>query len=170
VTFGSSRGLFSGWSTFTLELWIYPDYADANLGMGNEPPVVGDGGPINAGRLFSPTSEGPLVLQIDLEFSVGTTYPNMYVPQQTWSHIVYTFDGKTLLMYRNGTFSDLDQIGVATLGTTSSGSTFELGGSNNALTGSLDEVRVSKAYRGPDWIYAQHLAMTRHFITFAPGS
>lgn len=165
VTFASSLPLLDQWPTFTIELWIYPDYASPDLM--SEPGVLGNGGPINNGRLFSPTTEGPLIMQLDVGFSTETKYPNMYVPQQIWSHVVYTFNGKTMLLYRNGIFAEFDAVGSAMLRDT--GGLFELGSRSNALTGFIDELRVSQSYRGPDWVYAQYLSMSGAFARVVPG-
>lgn len=167
VTFSEGGALFDGWSQFSLEMWLYPDYDTPD--PPGEPNVLDKGGSLNGGRLFSPSTEGPLLLQIDMHFTTGDTYLNAYVPGQVWSHVLYTFDGSRLWLYRNGTFGNLDQL---TSPGTMAGSTspFVLGDNSAALDGLIDELRISQTYRGPDWVYAQYLSMTRRFVSFVDPS
>jgi hypothetical protein len=160
VTFEGSEALLDRWPSFTLELWIYPDYASPALG-GIEPAVLENAGSVRNGRLFSPTPEGPLLLQFDIVFANGPSTTYMYVPHRIWSHVIYAFNGETLLLYRNGTFANFDAVGTTTL--SPSTNPLELGSRDRTLTGMIDELRVSRAYRGPDWIFAQYLSMSGSF-------
>lgn len=170
VTFADGGTLFDAWPQFSLEMWLYPDYASPDLD--GEPRILDHQGPLNAGRLFSPSTEGPLLMQIDMHFlALGSgnrhdTFLNAFVPGQVWSHVLYTFDGRTLWVHRNGTYANLLRLPEDARLQPATGE-LQLGDSGTALAGMIDEVRVSQKYRSPDWAYAQYLSMARRFITFA---
>lgn len=175
VTFQGSEALLGGWPAFTLELSIHPDYTLETLPSPGVPPgtnpderaVLTMNGPLNLGRLRNVTASGPLIMQLDIIYAgAPTSYPQEYTPQQVWSHLVYTFDGSTLLVYRNGIFADFDNKGPRLGG---SGMELVLGAASNPMNGWIDEVRVSHKARTPSWVYAQHLSLTRRFITVVPG-
>lgn len=166
VTFAGGGALFDGWSQFTLEMFIYPDYPTFDL-QGLEPRVLDKGGSLNLGRLISLNgTDGPIVLQLDLHFTDDDLYPQVYVAPEAWSYVVLTYDGQRLWLYFDGIYAGLTGASTAT-SLVGSSQSFELGDTNNAFNGMLDEVRISQTYRKPDWVYAQYLSMTRRFLTFA---
>lgn len=166
VTFAGGGALFDGWQQFTLELFIYPDYASFDLDD-LEPRVLDKGGSLNLGRLISLNgTDGPIVLQVDMHFTNDDLYPQVYVAPEAWSYIVFAFDGQRLWLYFNGIYAGLYATNAMTSLVPSSQS-FELGDVNNAFDGMLDEIRVSQTYRRPDWVYAQYLSMSRRFLTYS---
>jgi hypothetical protein len=167
--------LLDGWPTFTLEMWIYLDYASSTgyRNPGPEPQFVdkpGDG--IRLGRIFDAANISFLFLaQLDTQYAgaPGTQFAGTYLRIQRWAHLLWTFDGRTQWLYRDGDFSDISNLGTTTT-LIAGNSPLVLGSHNDPINGMLDEVRVSRAYRDPDWVLAQYLAMTDRFITFPrPG-
>lgn len=160
IGFASTAGLFSGWTQFAVELWVRPDYT-AVASVPGEPDVLSKGLTLNNGRMFRST--GTLTFQIDVTFEAGTEYLNGAAPLGAWTHFVYTCDGTTLRLYRNGSL--MGSQGSGGSGLISSGSPLVLGG-QAPLVGEVDELRVTAGNRGPDWIRAQYLMMTDQFVTF----
>ena len=169
VDFQNSGPLLAGWPAFTVELLLYLDYPD--LAGGDEYRVISkDFGGIINGRVRNSirTQPSPYEMQSDFPFPPGTLYPIIYVPDRVWTQVTYSYDGQILWVYRDGVVIDVfGNDAVAPSGGDAS-SDLGLGGTGGAVavTGRVDEVRLSQVYRNPDWAFAQFLAMTRHFITF----
>lgn len=170
VTFSNSGMLFNGWSSFVLELWVKPDYATtADVpGVPNEPRVLGKGGSLSGGRLFVPAPDpNPHphpVLQVDWHFDQDNLYQHVQTPVGQWTYIVYTFDGQTLRMYRDGEDRIDNELAGAVL-PTADGELW-LGGQSHPMKGWMDELRVGQWAPSPDWVHAQYLSMTGQFVTF----
>lgn len=165
ATFENSGALFDGWPTFTLELWVYADYGSSNLG-GSEPVFLDRRRAITNGRLFEGMGiPGILTLQIDCVFALGGGVTiNTYLQLKRWSHVVYTYDGSALYLYLNGGFADIRAIASSLV---AGPSPLSIGHATRSMTGMIDELRVSRGYRTPDWVNAQHLSMSRRFVTFS---
>lgn len=169
VTFSSTDGLLSGWDQFTIELWMAPNYPEPILLGGDEPMVFGKtGGPISLGRMWNTdkVDGAPLTMQVDCNFDSNVLYPQLYIPNREWSYVTYTYDGQFLWTYRNGVAIGVDA-NPMTLALATGSQSFLIGGeqSRTPILGAIDEVRLSKVYRETDWILAQYLAMTGHFVT-----
>lgn len=165
ITFDSSTGLFDGWTRFALELWIRPEYANI-AAINGEPRVLDKGDSLNGGRLFPTFAVPPaIVMQVDLHLtSNNDVYLNAPTPPDAWTHILYTYDGDAVRLYRNGTQQGMASVSNKQLvpGTLP----FFLGAASNGFRGLIDEVRISRVARSADWVRAQHLSMTRQFVTF----
>lgn len=173
VAFSKARSLLGGWNMFTIELWFQPQYSEPPILNNAEPHVLADtGGPADLGRVFnsSKVNGAPLVMQMDFHFANNDQQPQLYVPTNRWSYVVFAYDGQTLWIYRNGVALDTransaPEALAATLGTG-----IFIGGESGyrPLAGPIDEVRVSRAFHSEDWVLAQYLSMSRHFVSFAP--
>lgn len=163
LTFATGDQLFDGWPQFTLEFWIRLDYATSDLG--GEPRVLTKGPAVNLARLFE---VAPNVRhQIDWEFaSTGSTFRGTNIPLQTWSHVVWTFDGQLLRIYRDGFQRDAEDLGQVDTLVTDTGD-FELGNTDNAVRGAFDELRIAETARTTDEIRASYRAMTGMFATIS---
>ena len=163
VTFSTSDALFDRWDRFTLELWVHPSYA-APTDLVGEGRILGKGGALGPSRVFL-DGASQLQLQFDFAFEAGLTYLGTQVPTQAWSYIAYSYDGQRLSLYKDGTSAGTQELAAAGPLKSSSGPLY-LGADSTPLKGSLDEVRVSRLDRSPDWIRAQYRAMARQFVTF----
>ena len=90
----------------------------------------------------------------------------------SWHYLVGRWNGatRTADLYVNGAAAGTPATN-ALMNDLASGSPLVIGEEGDAnrggnFDGDLDEVRVSKVLRSPDWIRAQHLSMTDAFITF----
>jgi hypothetical protein len=90
--------------------------------------------------------------------------------QNTWYHVVFTYDGANLRIYVNGTQRNSSaRTGALTANTSilAIGSTL---GTGSFFNGYLDEVTLSSTARSADWIRARYLSQNYSFITYGtPG-
>jgi hypothetical protein len=172
ITFESSGALLNGWDKYTLEFWIYADYATIPALVQNTPPiqmgVLDRGGSINLGRLIQYQIPDILRMQIDTHYDAGDLYLSSFVQLQRWLYIVFTFDGQAQWVYRDGAFAAVD--GYASGAKLIAGANLlRLGaGVSNTMKGGIDELRLSRVGRNDDWVNAQYLSMTGRFITYSP--
>ena len=159
------QALFNGWSQFTLEFWIYGDYPMLST-VANRSMFMDKGTSLNLGRFFVAGQD--LVLQIDLHFTgtANDVFLNTRPTPQAWTYVVYTFDGVRVRLYANGVADGTHVMtgGLAEQLLTDT-SDFYVGSPNNSFAGKMDELRIAQVARSPDWIRAQHLSMTRAFVT-----
>jgi len=165
MTFSFGNQLFNAWSAFTLEAWIYPDYATLADVPAGEPRIMDKGVSLNLGRLF--VSGSTLELQVDLHFnnSNDITMP-IPVPLQRWSYVVYTFDGAKVHTYLNGQMVDMQSLSGGAQTMLVDAEQYYLGDPVNPFAGKLDELRIEQALRSPDWIEQQYRTMTRQMVGF----
>ncbi len=182
VELANHPDLMSLWSQFTIELCVQPTYAPDpyNLGTTNngatpiEPTVFGKpGGAVQNGRLRNTTQgvPSPLLMQTDFYWASGLRLEGQvapYIPDGgEWSQVTFAYDGKDLLWwYRNGTALDFytmpgPQMTVAD----PNGESMVLGGGEGPLLGMIDEMRITHVYHDVNWVFAQYLSMTKHFVT-----
>jgi hypothetical protein len=165
ITFNNAGDLFNGWPAWTLQFWIFPDYATIGDVTG-EPAIMDKGGSLALGRFFK--SGANLTLQIDLHLTGGNdAYVNTDCPLRQWTLVTYTFDGRFVRIYNNAVAGGTFDTGSAEQ-LQASLSAFHLGASSAPFAGNLDELRVELVAKSPDWIRAQYLSMTRQFVTFSP--
>ncbi len=91
-----------------------------------------------------------------------------YMPDLQWSQVTFTYDGQILWWYRDGVILDVHALDKRESSAIDSAhENVDVGGRSGAapLLGAIDEVRVSRAFHGVDWVFAQYLVMTRHFVT-----
>lgn len=173
IRYGQSSALFAGWPAFTVEMWLYADYPDSSAIGATEPRIIEQRLPLTGGRLFDePDVSEFVVMQIDVHFTgtAETSYSPTFVPLRTWVHLMWTFDGRLLWIYRNGALSQIDVIASSPVQPIAPTEALTLGHPTDAIAGMLDEVRISRAYRSDAWIEAQYRAMRRNFVVFPrPG-
>ncbi|MBA3391137.1 MAG: DUF2341 domain-containing protein [Deltaproteobacteria bacterium] len=161
----NTEPLLDGWTQFSLELWVYADYASGQLSTTDEAMFLDRGGSIQLGRVKDlGIAQGIVWLQIDTHFGDNSSYLNTVFSFRRWVHIVYTYDGQTLWMYQNGQFASVDPKPTP-IAVTAGPARLKLGSQNTSMIGALDEVRVSRTYRDPDWVNAQFLTMNGRFVT-----
>ena len=166
VDFQGAEALLDGWPTFTLELWVWPDYGSA-ADLGNQPAIYQKQGTIDGGRLFAAGGTDP-VFQADLSFdNPSTEYLNAGVSLRQWNYLVYTYDNNVLQLYLDGQLASSEpKPSHAKLD--ANANPFYVGSSYNPMAGKLDELRISKQPRSADWILEQHLSAQRVLITYSP--
>lgn len=173
VRFTNSANILTGLEAFTIEMWLYADYAEGS------PPatvrsVLRNGSSIPDGYLERATDVA-LQFTLELFFTDSGTFPSTYstvIPLRRWVYLAYTTDGQQFWTYRDGAFVDADlatpprQL-IASTPTT----VLQLGATQDAFAGMIDELRVSHTYRDAAWINAQYLSMTGKLVRFvAPGA
>lgn len=168
ITFASSGSLFDGWPAFTLELWLRLDYATIGA-VADDSGVIDKGGPMSLGRVFTPNAN-TVVFQTDFQFDdpmngTNGAFENTGLSLGTWTHLAYSYDGQRLRMFANGA-QVRDEAHPSTLTSGNNGVLLGSGG-NGATRMTIDEVRISQTPRDLDWLRAQHLAMTRQFVTIS---
>ena len=175
VNFAGAGQLFDGWPKFTLEFWIYPDYADPMQledPVHREPQFMDKGGPLRGGRLYTPGQNGTSInLQIDFHFTGGSandSYLATEVKPMTWTDIVYTFDHENLTLYQDGLEVITKKMTAAGQSLAGSSSSFLLGDTGGAMAGMLDELRIEQTEHSADWVMAQHRSMVRELVTIQP--
>jgi biopolymer transport protein ExbB len=106
--------------------------------------------------------------------SAGETTGDL-IAAGNWYYLagVIDYSGNQLAIYVNGQFIGSTTAGFSQ-GTTSdtTAATSAIGaqddGSGDFFNGDIDEVRIARTARSPDWIAAQHLSMTNAFLLFEP--
>jgi hypothetical protein len=171
IAIAGSGPLLSSWPQFTVELWLYLDYASVS-DLGGEPGFVTKGNLLANGRVFAvPGIDGFVELQIDTHFTTGTVFAPQFVPLRRWFQFVYTFDGQTLWLLRNGNYVDFDRFATPDMLASDSMQLVFGGSGASPLQGAIDEIRVSHVYRDPDWLFASYKSMTAQLVRFVtPGS
>lgn len=171
IRYDESSALFAQWTEYTVELWLYADYA-SSLVLGGEPYIIDQAGSMPGGRLFQqPAVAEYVTMQIDFKYAGSLdSYVPTFVPLREWVHMLFTFDGKLLWIYRNGALSEIDVISTTTVAARPPTADLMLGDAGGGLRGMIDEVRISNRYRSGDWVDAQYRAMRGSFVSFPrPG-
>ena len=91
------------------------------------------------------------------------------MPPRTWTLISYVFDktAGTLQIYKNGVGgSTFTMTGVTQEVLVTDVQSFYLGSASSSFAGRIDELRIERRTRATDFMRAQHLIMTRQFVTF----
>ncbi|MBA3462761.1 MAG: DUF2341 domain-containing protein [Deltaproteobacteria bacterium] len=165
-TTNSDRIVFSGatldqWTAGSIEMWIRPGYANAAALIATQPRVLDNGGSLGLGRFFD--DAGALAFQIDVRWSGTISFLHPALVGNAWSHVAWSYDNNTLRVYRNGEQVLMDNVGARTF---SNSTALVLGDAVTAARMHIDELRISRAGLSLDWIRAQHLAMSRNFVSF----
>lgn len=162
VPLANGSQLLDASSQFTFESWIRLDYASSDLG-GDEPNLFSKGQSANNPRVFQ--SGNQLHYQIDWTFeSTGTIFRGTDLPLQTWSYVVWTFDGQTVRVFRDGAMTDSQTLSQPDTLVPDNGG-FALGNDGNAFDGAFDEFRLADAAQTVDEIRARYLSMSGAFVT-----
>jgi hypothetical protein len=166
ITFANGGALFDQWGVFTLIFWLYVDYANAGE-IANEPRVMDKGGSLGQGKLINVNNEINFQLAFHFTGTNNDFFPRIVVSPRTWTMISYSFDGYGLNVMKNGVSEGIVDLGGSQQTMLASNNAFELGDSSNAFKGRVDEIRIERRYRLVDFFRAQHLNMTRQFVTFS---
>jgi hypothetical protein len=165
MTFSFGNQLFNAWSAFTLEAWIYPDYATLADVPAAQPRIMDKGLSLTLGRLYVDSSG--LQFEVDLHFNNNNDLAMpIPVPLQQWSYVVYTFDGTKVRTYLDGQMVDMQSLTGGTQTMLADAEQYYLGDPVNPFAGKLDELRIEQAVRGPEWILQQYRTMTRQMVGF----
>ncbi len=179
-----SETTLSNVQRYSIEVCLAPAYQPDPYNLGTytdggggvhpvEPFVMGKpGGAFSGGRLRNTDigKPSPFYMQTDFFWAgVGALQGAIfYVPDQTWSQVTFSYDGTYLWWYRDGVtlFVNPNPMAAPTPVDTT-GENVQLGGTSGAspLLGMLDELRISSVYHDHDWVFAQYLSMTKHFVT-----
>lgn len=162
--FTNATALFDGWTSFTLELFLYPDYASLSAVSG-EPRILDKGVSLDLGRVF--VSGVKLLFQTDMHFTGGNdTYLNAAVPLRAWTYLAFTFDGLTARLYKDGALAISQPMTGGNQMMLAGSQAFYLGDPVAPLRGGIDELRIQRYPHSADWIHAQYLSMSGQMATF----
>jgi hypothetical protein len=165
MTFSFGNQLFDAWTAFTIEMWLYPDYATLADVPVEEPRVMDKGVSLHLGRLY--VSGSDLLYQVDLHFTGNNDmFMPVPVPLQQWSYIVYTFDGSKVRTFLNGQMVDMQNLTGGTQTMLVDAEQYYLGDPVNPFAGKLDELRIEQSSRAADWVLQEYRTMTRTMVTF----
>jgi biopolymer transport protein ExbB len=166
IAFRRGNELYNfGVAAFTLQFWLYLDYASAP----DEPVgVLNRGGPLQSGEYDPSFAGGDFTAQ--WTFANGATEISYApVPLQQWTHVAVTWDGTTLTEWSNGVAGSTQVVDMAgtTLSTDNSNSdSFVLG---CGFAGAIDELELYQQHALPgDWIPAEYRSQSDQAITFMP--
>ena len=172
-----AEALLSNWPTYTIELWLQPQFMPDPFNLGTvsgtmqpiEPAVIGKpGGAIQGGRIRNSVigAPSPFVLQTDFFWEGQNPLQGaiFYLPDLEWSYVTFSYDQQYLWWYRNGVILDVYGNDVVAPSANDTSAPLELAG-GDPLNATIDEVRVSRSYRDENWVFAQYLSMTRHFVS-----
>lgn len=160
VEFSDRTLLPRGTEPFSLEMWIYPEDGT----VATEPRVIEAPDAFRLGRLSGlPGVPEVVQFQLDIQFQSTGSYLNLVLVRETWNQVVYTYDGRTLLVYHNGRIASVDEI-PAPSGLTGNTGPLVLGDTNSAFVGILDEVRIRDHALSIDAVWANYLSQSRALI------
>lgn len=156
-------------TAFTISTWLYfegnPDYEYVVV---RNTSTTGDAQ--YGAYIRSPQTGGNWGIVINGSI---TDIVNRTWAMNTWTYVVWTWDGSNIRCYFNG---GLDGTPVAYSGPlTNQGNWFNIGrrsasfdgnSSSGLFNGRIDEVRVSNIYRGAAWIKASYETQRDHLLDF----
>jgi concanavalin A-like lectin/glucanase superfamily protein len=166
IDFTASNQLFDGWSTFSLEFWIYADYAAASDLGAEQPKIMDKGGGLALGRFYA--DNGTLDLQIDLHYSGSNNDVYLPVPitPRTWTYVAYTSSGSKVAAFANGMLVGSQNLTGGSQNMPANQLGYFLGDPATPMAGSIDELRIDQVARVPEYFAMQYAAMTRTAVTF----
>jgi hypothetical protein len=167
-----SAAYFDGWSSFTLSLWVRPDYPDDETWEQDHPGrLLHKGAPMSNGVAIRqenaslPAGEGRGRIRFQFQPDDQGVSPSVVLRRQQWSWIAYTFDGEVVRAFLDGIEVGSDLVsGHALVGGTN---TIHFGHTSEALLGALDEIRFADVARSWVWIEAQHRSMTDELLAYS---
>ena len=168
VTFADPGGdLFNGWGSFNMMFWIYLDYPSAGVVRAQQ--FMQKGGALGSGAVVSDGTD--IDLQIDFHFTGNNNDAVLTasVAPRVWTFIAVMFDrpGATIQIYTDGVAgASYSMSGNQQEFLVNDVQAFFLGDDAASFVGRIDELRIEKRARTPDYVRAQHLSMSRRFVTF----
>jgi hypothetical protein len=154
--FADPKGIFGGDKIESLpagsnphstEVWFRPEKPNSTLiGWGNE---QGQGKVVMQYR-------SPPHIRMDCYFSGGNVSGTSPIPASDWTHVVHTYREGEAKLYINGVLDAVNTKDGGPLNIRTPARLF-IGGwyHNYDFVGDLDEVRVSKVVRSPEWVKLQ---------------
>ncbi|MFO0977130.1 MAG: zinc-dependent peptidase [Planctomycetaceae bacterium] len=138
----------TGSDDHSTEIWFRPARTNATLiGWGNE----------QAQGKVVMQFRSPPHIQMDCYFSGGNVESAGRIPISTWTHVVHTYRKGEARIYVNGKLDGTNTMHGGPLNIQSPGRMYLGGWYNNFdFDGDLDEVRVSRVVRSPEWIRLQY--------------
>ena len=117
--------------------------------------VVGWGNEQGQGKVVMQYVSPPHV-RMDCYFSQGSMHGTIPIPTGRWAHVVHTYRKDEARLYVNGVLDGTNTAGPPLNIRTPS--RLWIGGwyNNYSFVGDIDEVRISKVVRSPDWIRLQY--------------
>jgi len=145
--------LLDGWPSFSLEMWLL---VSGMLPSGTEPAIIDTGSALRLGRTYRYGGlDEAFAFQIDVAFANSTTfYGTTFVLPDLWTHIIYTFDGDSVRVYRNGVLANFGAVETTTTG--NGANALVLGKVLGAFTGGLDEIRITRRSLSADEARARY--------------
>ncbi len=137
----------TGSSSHSTEVWFRPEKPNSTLvAWGNE----------QAQGKVVMQYRSPPHMQMDCYFSGGNVSGASRVPMSDWTHVVHTYREGEARIYVNGVLDGTNTKQGGPLNIRTPARLF-LGGwyNNYDFVGDLDEVRVSKVVRSPEWVKLQ---------------
>jgi hypothetical protein len=161
----NSNQLFSGVNAFTLDFWMYADYATV-ASIGTNAIVVEQ-----AGALQNITLENQTTARLFATFAInGTPGPTPFVDLpdlRTWHDVAFVYNGSTFTPFLDGNIQTVATAGASALATNGPANVLRIG--TNTFHGRVDEVRVSNNVHVSAYMRAAYLASANRLVTFSDG-
>ncbi|MHA2028389.1 MAG: DUF2341 domain-containing protein, partial [Candidatus Kariarchaeaceae archaeon] len=151
ITMDGGSALLDGWEEFTFSFWIYPNYAtDQEWLDDSQGAVFYKSQSAWLSRIWS-IGSGKGRFQVDLDFDIsGKAYSNVEIDRQKWNWIVYSFDGRYLRTFVNGTLQSTSDRGYDRL--VDDSSQFSIGRYSNTFKGYIDEFQILDFGKSVDYV------------------
>lgn len=147
---------------WTLEFWLYPNTPDTFDRV-----FLQGSAACSLRQLTVSWDATPGRLEFRTDTSGGTQASDgtsTTIPDSTWSHFVWVFDGSAHTIYVDG----LPITPGSSGNSLNLDESLHIGGrdTDKYWHGGLDEIRLSTTVRSDDWINSQYQAMTDTFVSF----
>ncbi len=168
VTIADSVSLDFDTSSFNYSAWVY---VTANNGLGDSPwHKGGTAAAIPGYELALGTGTWDGVVSDGSVLSAVPVSPSPLLDQ--WVHVMVVVDRGVNMLYGYLNGSNVGNLSISGLGSSSNGLDALIGGGPSApFGGIIDEVRVAAGARSADWIAAQYQSAVDNFVTYGvPGA
>jgi hypothetical protein len=155
VTFLGGEALFGGWTQLTIEAHIRPVTGT----------WIEKGDSIDDARAYAGKTGGMLDLDVNLVECDCWADSHIEVDLGEWTHVAYTYDGETVIWFRDGDHVGEDSPLYGGPVNVNSDPLVMGDGEDGLFEGALDEVRISRVHRSPDFVFAAYATAAPTFVS-----